>query len=76
MGPAAWHRTLPTRGTFSHMTSEEFYQHYASAYDKTKVSYHGAANFAAMCALAEVKCALPSGMLPPWPVSVCVRVRA
>eukprot|EP00966_Prymnesium_polylepis_P324692 7380713-Prymnesium_polylepis.1 len=54
MGPTAWHKTLRQRGQFSGWTSQEFYRRYASAYDETEVSYHGAANFAAMCALAKV----------------------
>lgn len=53
MGPTPWHKTLPTRGGFSGLTSDDFYQRYADAYDGTEVTYHGAANFAAACALAD-----------------------
>ncbi|KAL1519101.1 hypothetical protein AB1Y20_003366 [Prymnesium parvum] len=53
LGQATWHKSLPWRGQFSGWTSQQFYERYAAAYDGFEVSYHGAANFAALCALME-----------------------
>lgn len=55
LGPAVWHKTVNTAqpGQFSGMTSSEFVERFRRSNPSTKVSYVGAANFAAACALAE-----------------------
>ena len=50
VGPTPWHQSVSGRGDVSGLTSLEFVDAYADRYDET-VSYHGAATYAAACAL-------------------------
>ena len=51
LGPTPWHRTKPTRGAFSGMTSMEFYERFRAMYSGAEVSYHGVAPFGQACTL-------------------------
>ena len=59
IGPAFWYHTVdegsdePTRGEFSHMTSEEFFTRYQEAYSNEAVSYVGTAAFAGLASLSK-----------------------
>lgn len=54
IGPAIWYHTEPSgrRGTFSRMTSSEFYDRFTTMFGQP-VSYHGAAAFGGLSALAQ-----------------------
>ena len=52
MEPVAWHQSMVSRGTFSEMTSGEFEERFERRYGEA-VSYLGASQFAACCALAR-----------------------
>ena len=50
---ASWHHLSPIRGAFSGMTSAEFSERYRARSGGNKVSYKGAAQFGAACALVS-----------------------
>ena len=52
MEPVAWHQSMVSRGAFSQMTSGEFEERFERRYGEA-VSYLGASQFAACCALAR-----------------------
>jgi len=51
LGPSPWHRTVPTVGNFSGMTSADFAARYAARHNEAEVSYHGASAFGGVAAL-------------------------
>ena len=51
LGPTQWTSSLPTTGTFSRLSSSEFADMFRARFDGAEVSYNGAAQFAAACAL-------------------------
>jgi hypothetical protein len=53
LGSAAWHKSKMGRGDVSNLTSAEFADRFRRAHEGAEVTYHGAANFAAACALVE-----------------------
>ena len=52
LGPTPWASSLPTHGAFSGLSSSEFAEMFRKRFDGSEVSYNGAAQFAAACALA------------------------
>ena len=82
IGPAFWYHTVdegrdePTRGEFSHMTSEEFFTQYQEAYRNEAVSYVGAAAFAGLASLSKaIEDSVVAGdPIPPESVTTCVEI--
>jgi len=73
LGPAIWYHTESsgTRGAFSNLTSKEFYKTFRAAYGK-EVTYHGAATFGGLCALAHaIETAVPlDDLVEPFNLTV------
>ena len=64
--PVAWHQSMISRGSYSGLTSAEFEQRFQSRYGEA-VSYLGASQFAACCALSRRPARSRPATIPPAP---------